>query len=92
MLPLCGLKIDFRSQSDHINRGTRMSNSSAEEEVEGSWLPFMAVAALAVIWWLSFSQSQSAVKLRRSYHMQVCDDELLCKKTSYCLVLKTPMY
>ncbi len=48
-----------------------MSDLSGEEQVEGSWLPFIAVSAMVFIWWLTSSQSQSAVKLRRSYHMQV---------------------
>jgi hypothetical protein len=48
-----------------------MSDLSGEEQVEGSWLPFIAVAAMVFIWWLTSSQSQSAVKLRRSYQMQV---------------------
>ena len=88
-LALVAFKVDSCSVSDHIKLGKRMNNASAEEEVKGSWLPLMAVSSLAVIWWLTSSQSQGAVKLRRSFHMQVGNDEFLGKNSHVFSYLKS---
>jgi len=61
----------YESRYERSIHRERMSDSSVEEETEGSWMPFIAAMILGVIYWLTTSQSQVAVKIRRSYNMQV---------------------
>jgi hypothetical protein len=46
-------------------------SESANGEPEGSWTPLIILSVLVLLWWISFSQAGTAVRLRRWYNMQV---------------------
>ena len=45
--------------------------TSADESTEGSWIPSLVVLILVVFWWISRSQSTTAVQVRRWYSVKV---------------------
>lgn len=48
-----------------------MSGAAETSTPEGSWVPFIVLFLVALVWWASFGQSQRAVKFRRWYNLQV---------------------
>ena len=42
------------------------SRSDVEEDQEGSWIPFIAIVLAGILWWVTYSASRTAVKIRRS--------------------------
>ena len=47
-------------------------NDDDKDVVEvGSWVPTFCITLLAILWWVSFSQSLKAIRLRRWFAMKV---------------------
>ena len=42
------------------------SRSNVEEDQEGSWIPFIVIVVAGLLWWITYSDSRTAVKIRRS--------------------------
>jgi len=48
------------------NSGHASSGSNLEEDQEGSWIPFIVIVLVGLLWWINYSESRTAVKIRRS--------------------------
>ena len=57
---------EYKQEQVSSSSGYESSRSDGEEDQEGSWIPFIAIVLAGLFWWISYSGSRTAVKIRRS--------------------------
>jgi hypothetical protein len=48
-----------------------MTNDVNNNNNEGSWTPILCISIFILLWWISYSQSTKAIRVRRWYSMKV---------------------
>eukprot|EP00529_Nitzschia_sp_RCC80_P034375 CAMPEP_0113442090 /NCGR_PEP_ID=MMETSP0014_2-20120614/1429_1 /TAXON_ID=2857 /ORGANISM="Nitzschia sp." /LENGTH=105 /DNA_ID=CAMNT_0000332975 /DNA_START=554 /DNA_END=871 /DNA_ORIENTATION=- /assembly_acc=CAM_ASM_000159 len=58
---------EYEQEVMPASSGQASSGSNLEEEdQEGSWIPFIVIVLVGLLWWVTYSESRTAVKIRRS--------------------------
>ena len=63
----------------------------SEDNTEGSWVPLLCFSVAVLLWWISYSQSTKALRVRRWYNTKVrraVSRRVVCHVTSHRMVLK----
>ena len=56
---------------EHKETKQNMTNDDNNNNNEGSWTPLLCISIFILLWWISYSQSTKAIRVRRWYSMKV---------------------
>ena len=56
---------------EHKETKQNMTNDDNNNNNEGSWTPILCISIFILIWWISYSQSTKAIRVRRWSSMKV---------------------